>query len=327
MKILITGGTGFIGFHLIKELLSTTKNQIYCLTRKASIPEKFRQFPFASPQLQRMHFISADITKEEQILKATQGMDLVIHLAASVSSNDTEENYRVNVLGAKNLVKACQENKVKRIIFTSSFTVMEPQPSNYGKTKLQSEEVFKQSGFPTTILRLAMVYGQGGKGFHKFMRNVKKFPFFIPLVGRGDYRRQPLYVEDVVKTILKCIKEEKTAGKTYYLGGPEALSFREMMSIIAEELRIKKIFLPLPLGFLKFLGSLLESILPHPPLTKRDITSIAQEVVFDTSLAEKELEFKPLTFREGVRRTLMNEENLMHEESEANPTSEANPNK
>lgn len=285
MKILVTGANGFIGAHLVEVLQK--KHQVVGFGRNKN--EKYT-------------FVQGDVRNLHDVVKATKGVNAAVHLAASVSSNDFSVNYEVNVLGAQNLVEACRKNKVRRIVFASSFTAMLKRKDNYGTTKVKSEEVFMKSGLDVTILRLAMVYGKGGKGFTKMVKNVTAIPGVIPLIGNGRYRRQPVYVGDIVNTILQVLEREDTIGKTYYLAG-EAISYREMLGTIASQLGVKKKLLLIPAFLWKSAGLVFDSVLKKPPMSKRDVTSMMTEAVFDDDSA-KELGFKPIGFREGVRRSL-----------------------
>lgn len=285
MKVLVTGANGFIGSYAVEAL-----------------KEKYEVIGFERNKSENIPFVQGDIRNKEDVLKATKGIDAVLHLAASVSSNNFLANYEINVKGAQNLVEACKKNKVRRVIFTSSFTTMLAEKDNYGTTKAQAEDVFKSSGLDVTILRLGMVYGKNGKGFTKMVKNVTAVPLFIPLIGNGAYRRQPVYVADVVDTIMKVLERKDTAGKTYYIAG-EAVSYREMLRTIASELGVRKIMLPLPAFLWKGAGLLFENVLKNPPMSKRDITSMMAEAVF-TDDSAKELGFKAIEFREGVERSL-----------------------
>lgn len=285
MKVLVTGANGFIGSYAVKAL-----------------QEKYEVVGFGRNKSENIPFVQGDIRNKEDVLKATKGIDAVLHLAASVSSNDFQANYDVNVLVAQNVVQACKKNKVKRIIFASSFTTMLAEKDNYGTTKVQAEDVFKSSGLDVTILRLGMVYGKNGKGFTKMVKNVTAIPLLIPLIGNGKYRRQPACVTDVVDTIMKVLERQDTVGKTYYIAG-EAVSYREMLKTIAQAKGVKKLFLPVPAFLWKGLGFVLERVTKNPTMSKRDVTSMMAEAVF-TDDSAKELGFNAIGFRDGIKRSL-----------------------
>lgn len=287
--VLVTGSTGFIGTYLVSALQKKSYTVVGLGRNSKNVS---------------YHFIQGDMREYNDVEKAVKGVQAVIHLAASVSSYDEKANYDVNVQGARNVVQACKKHNVSRLIFASSFTTMLPDKDNYGITKTQAEEVFRQSGLDVTFLRFAMVYGKGGKGFTKMVKNVQSVPGIVPLIGKGDYRRQPVYVDDVIRVMVDVLERNETVGKTYYLAGPEAISYKEMLRVIMKELKVKKIMVPIPAFVWRSAGMVFENVLKNPPMTKRDVTSMMADAVFDTSLARKELGFEPVRFVEGVRRSL-----------------------
>ncbi len=300
MNILITGANGFIGQHLLRELIAHSSSGLYCLTRSRDglLPE-LQQWEAQ----RKITILEGDLRDSDTVMHAGQSMDIVIHLAASVSSNDMRANYDVNVQGAENLVKACREHHVQRIIFASSFAAMLSEKDNYGTTKAQAEEVFIRSELGVTMLRLAMVYGAGGKGFMKMVQNVTAIPGIIPLIGNGKYRRQPVYVGDVVSALRYCLEHPETKGKRYYLCGPEALQYREILSVIAGQMNVRKMMVPIPAFLWKAVGWILERLLKNPPMSKRDVTSMMADAVFGVGDL-REFSIIPVTFEEGVKRSL-----------------------
>ncbi len=294
-KVLVTGATGFLGQYLVRALAESGNYSLVCFSRrKAEVLESLpgvRQF-------------QGDVRNLKDLEEAVKGAEAVIHLAASVSSKDVRANYDINVLGAKNMVEACRKQGVKRIIFTSTVSAVAEERCNYGFTKSQAEEVFFASGLDWTVFRLSFVYGWGGKGFTKIKDSIARFPFFIPLVGRGDYLRQPVYVGDVVQMILKVLEigGERFREKVYTLGGPEAVPFKKIVEVMAVQMNVRKKIIPLPLPVCRLAASLLEKTMASPPLVVRDVISIAQDTPADISAAMKELSFNPVSLEEGMKR-------------------------
>jgi len=297
-KILITGANGFLGSHLVKELVKLRDYTLICFVRKRKGKlEKIKK---------DIKIITGDIRSEKDVEGAVKGVDGVIHLAASVSSFDKKMNFDVNVLGAKNIVGACKKHGVKKVLFTSTSMALKKgkEQCNYGWTKLKAEEVFTNSNLDLTILRLTLVYGEGGKAFTKIVKNVQMIPFIIPLIGTGNYKKQPAYVGDVVNVIINCLENDITVNKTYCLAGPEELTFNEIVRMIARYLKIKKVVVPLPITFCKILAFLTERFFIVPPISRRDIISLNQNQLADISLVQKELNYRPRNFEEGLKKSL-----------------------
>src|SRR3989344_522363 len=172
MKILVTGGTGFIGTHLVDKLIELGHNVIVLSNKEGKKVNK------------KAKYTKGDITRKEDVEKAMIGCNVVFHLASLIDarSSDQKKIQRVNILGSKNVFSAANKNKCK-IIFTSSAAVYGDvysskedtrcKPlSDYGRTKLEAEKLLGKDAF---ILRLFNVYGPGGRGaVNLFCENIMK---------------------------------------------------------------------------------------------------------------------------------------------------------
>jgi nucleoside-diphosphate-sugar epimerase len=297
MKILITGASGFVGLHLVRQLLNTEHCVVVFFRGKASGRKELEELSMRKPNLK---IVYGDIRNNYDIKKAMEGIDVVFHLAMSISSIDDELNHQINVKGTRNLVEACKIQGVKRVVYTSTSIVGLKDKCNYGLTKLQAEEILRESNLDLTIFRFSMVYGLGGPGFARIVKNIKSFPGFIPLIGKGNCRRQPVFVDDVVNALTVCLDNDISIGKVYFLGGPDAITFRQMVTMTSAALGIKKKIVPMPLALCKSVA-LVAGKLGHPIIKTRDIVSITQDNIGDTNLAREDLGFQPRSFEEGIR--------------------------
>ncbi|GAF69092.1 unnamed protein product, partial [marine sediment metagenome] len=165
-KILITGATGNVG-KALRACLSKDNYAISCLTNENK--------RFADD-------IIGDLNNYSSLLNATKNIDIVIHLAAVIKGNKKLIN-KVNVQGTKNLINACEKNKVKKIIFMSSLDIKFNTP--YGISKRKAEEIIENSKLKYVILRPTAIYGEGFKtGINSLAKLMKKTPIF-PIPGSG----------------------------------------------------------------------------------------------------------------------------------------------
>ena len=287
--ILITGGSRFVGCHLIARL--EPKNSIRCLVRKTS----------SAAGLEGCQMAYGDINNMDSLIKATKGIDAVVHLVAALGASNYGENYKVHVEGAKNLIEACKVNKVNRIVVASSVATLAERKSDYGTTKAMADELFLASGLDVTILKPDFIYGKDGKGFMTLV-NVISRKRIIPIVGDGRYRRQPVHVDDVAAAIFKSLSS-KAIGKTYIIASKEPIEFNVMVDMIANKLEIKKRKVHFPIWFLLFAAKLAK-IKKNPMLTQTVILGIAQDRCADISPMINELGVKPRSFREGLDEVL-----------------------
>ena len=291
MVVLVTGATGFLGRHLLKHLAGK-KERVRCLARKTSNVDFIDRKKF--------DLVFGDITNMQSLLGATKDVSMVINLAASVSG-DVRELNSVNVAGTKNLVEACRQNNVKRIIHISSLATTREPLDEYGKTKLEADKMVMESGLKWTILRPTMIYGEGSSAQKMLASYVNAIPFIIPIIGSGNYKVMPVYVEDVCSAIAGAeAAGRQVDGKIYDIAGPDKITFNHMISIFCKELGIRKIMVHIPVP-LCLAAAKIFSALPGFPLKESFIKSINHDTRAEPTPAIKDLGFNPVSFEKGIR--------------------------
>lgn len=228
MECLVTGGSGFIGRPLVNALFNA-KHKVKVLDIKET------DFP------KSVEFIKGDIRDIETVKQALKGIDVVFHLAAITSVQDSivnpKETAEVNVLGTVNLLKASVESKVKRFVFSSSAAVYDLK-SPYGASKLAAENFctsfFNSYGLETVILRYFNVYGPGSyqgviKDFLERLAQNKELIIF----GDGSQTRDFVYIKDVVKAnILAMNSDIRSLGKSFDIGSGISTSVNYLVKTI-----------------------------------------------------------------------------------------------
>ncbi len=293
MKILITGATGFIGRHLIETIAGgkagISKKQITCLVRKKS------QF---LDDL-KIKSIVCDLNDKESVLRCTKSFDVVVHLAGVVNTPSKKEFYEKNVIATKNIIDACKENKIRKIIFASTAVVTSSVKGPYSQSKVDAEKLIKNSGIDYTFLRIALVYGKGDtKNVGGIINLVKKLPAF-PLIG-GKKLLQPVHVSDVVDAIIKSIKKKNLHRKTYFVAGPRAISFEYLIDLIMKNFNIKKPKIWVPAFIPVFLVKIYERVSKNPMLVSEQMERMLEDKSYDISKTRQELGFNPMDVEEGI---------------------------
>ena len=289
--ILVTGSTGFVGTHLVHALSGTHK--IKCLHRKS--PKS--TFP-------NCEIILGDLLNYESLLKATDGVDTIVHLAGVISSKDPEYFAQVNVKGMENLVNASIKNNVKKIIFTSSGSVTFGQDP-YTLSKEKAEKMLIESGLKSIILRPAEIYGEGdNKGINSLINVVRNFPV-IPIIGKGDYTLQPVYIDDIIYAIMQFINLEFENYRIYNIAGSSALTFNDVIDTISECLEIKRFKFHIPIFLAMLIAIVLENISSKPFINRDQVSRITTpDKQWDLAKIVKDINFHPLSFREGIKKTI-----------------------
>lgn len=287
--ILITGSTGFVGQNLLKSIID--KNiKVRCLVRnKRKINNN------------KLDIVEGDLINKDSLDKATQNVNTVIHLAAMIKSSNPKDFINININGVKNLVEACIKNKVKKIIYISSLDAGLNDTNIYGKSKKLGEDIIKNSDIDHIILRPSLIYGKNSQDIIMLTNLIKKFPF-IPIIGNGKSRLQPVYVNDVCEIIIKLINS-KIKNKLYYIAGEEKISMNDFVDKIASlySKRIIKIHFPL---WLLWLPLKLYGFIFRGSMNYESVKLLNKDKICDISDIKRDFNFKPISLNKGLEYTL-----------------------
>ena len=224
--ILVTGCTGFIGQHLVKHLVEA-QYAVCGLIRPSPHERRF------APGV-KIHIVAGDLSDLPALRVALYDTTHVVHLAGIWEETNRDRYEEANVQGTRNLVEAMHEVGVSRLTSLTLIGAHTHSAYPYLRIKAQVDDILEASGLDHTQLELSTVYGPGDNWTESIALALRRFPFFFPIPGDGRVRLQPLYVKDLVKCILACIANDKTAGKTFTLGGPQQMSYDELVSIVMQ---------------------------------------------------------------------------------------------
>ncbi|MEO5356737.1 MAG: NAD-dependent epimerase/dehydratase family protein [Nitrospirae bacterium YQR-1] len=310
MKALVTGATGFIGSHLVEELIRQGY-YVTCLVRDGSDLKWIEGYPVKK--------LTGDCLNPEILNSTPEQFDYVFHLAGLTKEAKSGDFYSTNVTGTDNLLKNVVKynRNIKRFVHISSLAVggpsmdgmplcpcTPPNPvSDYGRSKLQGEEaVARHSGeIPVTIIRPPAVYGPRDKDFYMLFKMVKRG--YLPFWGKSFYSF--IYVEDLTRGIANSVKTDKSVGKTYYLTDTEMYSNEFLADTIAGELNCKYIKLRIPIGVVPLLAKVISKLSKASIINSDKIAELKHtHWVCNCEDASKDFSFKPeVTLREGIRWT------------------------
>ena len=326
MKVLVTGGAGFIGSNLV-DYLAAKGYQVRSLDIKErhkgtkAQRHKERQIEHILPE--GVEELTGDIRQREVIRKAVSDTEIVFHLAALVTqSNVSGEDYRkVNVEGTRTLLEEAKKAGVKRFVYCSSDSVSGRikhlpatesdvcHPENiYGITKYEAEKVVLefQKDMEVVIARPTRVYGPRDFRMLQIFKNIKKGRFF--LVGKGKVLFHPAYISDFLEGLELCARRENVSGEIFYLGGETPLELKEFLGAIARYLGVKLPVFAFSAGLAKagawFLEGVCSVLKITPPLTRRNLEFFLRDRSYDISKAKRMLGYKPrVDAAEGIKRT------------------------
>ena len=292
-RVLVTGGTGFIGSALVPRMIQAGYAPRLLVRRAPS--------PAPPPPVE---VVVGDVTDVDTLRAALADASAVIHMAAATSAGrlDPAIAYRVNVGAASALVEACRQTGARLIVLSTQHVHL-PAPGLYGRTKRMADRIFLESGVPVTILRPSLVYGPGSRGvFVRLATLVRKLPV-IPVIGPGRWRMRPLFLDDLVEVILAVLARPELAGRTYDVGGPDLVTYDEFLSAICTAIgrRCRTVHLPLDVSFA--LAWTLERVLSTPPLTTDNVRGALRDAHCDPRALERDLRPRLTSLTEGLQRS------------------------
>lgn len=343
---MVTGGRGFAARHLVVMLL---KDGIYsvriadlgpAITLDSDEADGVLAGAFKSGRAQ---YVSADLRDKSQVLRACNGAEVVFHMAAPDSSiNNRQLQYSVNVQGTKNVIDACVELKVKRLIYTSSPSVVFdgvheilngdeslPYPSKhndtYSATKAEGEALVIKSndlnGLLTCCIRPSSIFGPGDKLLVPSLVAASRAGKSKFIIGDGNNVYDFTYVENVAYAHIcadRALASEKTvaegaAGQAYFITNMEQIKFWEFMSFILESLGYDRPKFKISASVVMPVAHMVELIykilapygMKVPQLTPSRIRLLSRSRTFDCTKANERLGYKPIVpLQEGLRRTI-----------------------
>lgn len=286
MKVLITGGAGKIGKKLIN-VLNKRDLSIRILDKKNIIDLS-----------DKIEFVFGDLFNHDGLKKALKGIDVVVHLAAVTHSNHKEDYWRVNVEGTNNLINSAREAKVKRFIFISTRAISKDGGA-YSQSKLSAEKIVKKSKIDWIILRPAEIYGIEHGMIDQLIKLVRK-SYIVPVIDSKELLLSPIHIDDVIDVLEKVILYGNLTNKIYTLSGSESFSFKDVIEQICIVFKLKRLNIYFPLFLLKLIFKILNFIPGKSFLVPDQLPRLLSHKSADISLAEKDLDFKPKKFKQGL---------------------------
>lgn len=291
--ILVTGGTGFIGPKVVRALRERDE-PVRALVRDR---RRGRQLEGWGCEL-----AEGDMTDAASLRRAVDGCEAVVHLVA-IRTGRPQQFEAVMSRGTRDLLAAAREAGVRRFVHMSaSGTGDETKDlTAYYRGKWEMERAVEGSGLPYVIFRPTFVFGRDGGVLPTFIRQVRWSPV-TPIVGSGEGRLQPIWVEDVAAFFADAVRNESATGRTFELGGPDAVSWNELFDRIRRVLGKRRATLHVPMPVMRAQARVFE-LLPNPLVTRDDLTMLtALDHVADMHPALETFRLSLLPLDEQIRR-------------------------
>ena len=265
--VTVFGGSGFVGRNTVRALAKAG----YRIRVAVRFPLDAIYLP-PMGTVGQIQLVKCNATDPEQVAEALRGASAAVNLTGLLSQRGAQSFNAVHVEGAETVAKAVASAGIRTLVHMSAIGADPEAKSKYASTKGEGEARVRAAFPDAVILRPSIVFGAEDKFFNKFASLARFLPA-LPLIGGGHTKFQPVFVGDVAAAVLRCVEDTSTRGKTYELGGPNVLTFKEVMQIILRETGRKRLLVPLPFFLVSLKAYVLQipaMILPIDPILTAD---------------------------------------------------------
>ena len=285
--VIIFGGSGFIGRYIVNELL----NDNWIIKVFVRNPIRAKHLTLMG-KLGQVSIHQCDIMDATEVEKSISYGSKVINLVGILEEKNKQNFKNIHLKGAINIAKGCLNHKADNFIHFSALGLYDGEHSKYAKSKLDAENNIKNIFKKTIIFKPSVVFGAEDNFTNKFAR-MASLSLFVPLINYGKTKFQPVYVKDISKALGIVIKNESYNGKIYNFGGPEIMSFKEILDLILIKIKKKRIYINLSFPMAKLVG-LLFSISPIKLITLDQVRLLEKDNILPKNgLGFKDLGIKP----------------------------------
>jgi uncharacterized protein YbjT (DUF2867 family) len=275
----VLGASGFVGRHVVRALTKRGWR-----VRAASRNAESANFLIPIGNMGQVVPVLANIRNRASLERLIDGADFVVNLVGIMNEGRRQTFDAVQRDGAGAVAELARAAGAG-LVHVSAIGADAASPVGYARTKAEGEAAVSAAFNEAAILRPSIVFGPEDDFFNRFA-NMARFSPALPLIGGGLTRFQPVYVGDVAEVVARLAEGAAPRGRTYELGGPEVLTFRECMERTLETIGRKRLLLPIPWGVAGILGSV-GAFLPGAPLTADQVTMLKSDNVV-SDLAERE---------------------------------------
>lgn len=276
--VTVFGGSGFVG-RAVVSALTKRGYRVRVAVRKPEIA--YYMGPLGN--VGQIQMVQANVRHRWSVDRAVSGADHVVNLVGILAEGGKQRFNTVQVLGAKNVAEAAKAAGVP-LTHLSSLAADAGSASAYARTKAEGEKAVLSAIPDAVILRPSIIFGHEDRFFNRFA-NMARFSPFLPVIGGGETKLQPVYVGDVAEAVARAV-DGKLAPGVYELGGPDVQSFRGWMQDMLKVVDRKRIIVSLPWWAARLQASVL-GLLPNPPLTNDQVTLLKSDnVVSDAAKKE-----------------------------------------
>jgi uncharacterized protein YbjT (DUF2867 family) len=271
MRVAITGGTGFVGRHLAREVLARGHEALLIARGKDVRDESIYE-------LAGVRFFASDLSDAQELRQAFSGCDVVAH-CAGINREIGAQTYRqVHVEGTRHVFEAARRASVRKIVLLSFLRARPNCGSAYHESKWAAEEIVRASGLDYTIFKAGVIYGRGDHMLDHLSHALYTFPIF-GLVGMREKPIRPLAVEDLVVAICASFQDARVSNKTVSITGPEEIALSKAVHRVGHVIGRNPLYVRIPLVLQKIIAGIAERTMKTPLLSLAQLRILSEGIV------------------------------------------------
>src|SRR5690242_8779349 len=271
MRIAITGGTGFVGRHLARELVAKG-HEVVLIARGKDVRDQ------SIYKLAGARFFSSDLSDVAELRRAFSNCDAVAHCAGINREIGAQTYRRVHLEGTKNVVEAARRASVRKIVLLSFLRARPGCGSAYHESKWAAEEIVRNAGLDDTIFKAGVIYGLGDHMLDHLSHALYTFPVF-GLVGMKEKPIRPLAVEDLVAAIIASFHDARLSNRTVSVTGPEEIMLGEAVRRVGKVINRSPLYFPVPVAMQKIIAWVAERTMKIPLLSLAQLRILSEGIV------------------------------------------------
>lgn len=261
MMIVVTGGTGYIGSYVVRQLVEAGESVRVMVHN----PERAKQEGRLAGL--PVEWVQGDVTRPDTLGPLVQGAGAVIHTVAIAIEKGGRTYEEINYQGTVNVVDAAKAAGVRRFLNMCQLGADSGLPYRFLASKGKAQEYVAQSGLDWTAFRPSTVWGPEDEFANSFARLIPLTPLIFPIIGDDSARFESVWVGDVAAAVVKSLHDPATIHQEYELGGPEVLTLEEIERRTLKALGRKRTFIRMPMSMIRLAVKGMEALLPSPPVT------------------------------------------------------------
>lgn len=298
-KILVTGASGFVGSWFVPAL-ADAGNQVLALARDRAFGDRLNA-RLTPSQRSFVTLATGDVTQPADLAAVLVGVDAVVHLVALPRDRSTGRDLmRVNLGGTRKIIAAMERAGVRRLIHQGALGVTDDPDLHYARSKALAEAAVSASGLEWTILKPSLLFGERD-GFFNIIAQLVRTPLgAVPVPARQRALFQPLWVGDLARVLLDVVARPDTVGREFELGGPDQLTYRQMVRAVIAAMGARRAIVPVPLPLIKLVARTSELVHLPFPVASDQLRQLAFDNITALDSVEREFGFRPRALSEGL---------------------------